>query len=251
MTHNTRGKAPPLGKGRVRVGSSEGDAPFNPPQSPLVKGGSKETGERGSRMAGTSTRCSRTRALLVVIFLVVTTFCGWSLADIKGSKHDFSNQDWAEGESCAACHSPHRETAPKAAPLWNPNADLNRTFGTPVGKKKAVPGSGTIMCVRCHDGTIARDTIAGSLKQRFVNKRKPGMFDTGHGNTDHPVGIRYPQFDRGYRPVTAVIARGTVSLPDGKVECISCHDPHNQAGQEKMLVMSNARSALCLTCHKK
>jgi len=35
------------------------------------------------------------------------------------------------------------------------------------------------------------------------------------------------------------------------VECVSCHDPHNAAGFEKMLVMSNRRSALCLACHEK
>ncbi|MBN4058944.1 cytochrome c3 family protein [bacterium AH-315-J04] len=40
-------------------------------------------------------------------------------------------------------------------------------------------------------------------------------------------------------------------MPNGRVECTSCHDPHNQSGAPYMLVKSNARSALCLTCHKK
>ena len=48
---------------------------------------------------------------------------------------------------------------------------------------------------------------------------------------------------------TAVL--GKVLLPDGKIECTSCHDPHNQSGQPHMLVKSNRGSALCLTCHKK
>ena len=107
------------------------------------------------------------------------------------------------------------------------------------------------MCLRCHDGTIARDTIAPVSRERFVNKQNPGLFGTGHGTSDHPVGIDYPQFDKGYRPVPSVIAKGTVALPDGKVECSSCHDPHNMSGLNYMLVASNARSALCLTCHRK
>jgi predicted CXXCH cytochrome family protein len=42
-----------------------------------------------------------------------------------------------------------------------------------------------------------------------------------------------------------------VRLPDGRVECVSCHDPHNQSGTQAMLAVSNRRSALCLTCHVK
>ena len=169
---------------------------------------------------------------------------------VAGSKHDFSHKEWTAGDLCAACHSPHRHIPPAAAPLWDPNADLTRTFGTPLGESPT-PGAGTRVCIRCHDGTVARDTLTGVVGERFVSRRHPGRFETGHGRTDHPVGVPYPQFDRGYRPLTSVLASGTVRLPDGKVECVSCHDPHNQAGVEYMLVGSNVRSALCLTCHRK
>jgi predicted CXXCH cytochrome family protein len=175
---------------------------------------------------------------------------GLAWAGIEGSKHDFSNEAWSEGETCAACHSPHRAEAPKAAPLWDPNADLTRTFGAAAGDK-ATPGLGTLMCLRCHDGTIASETITGVKTERFSKQQNPGRFTTGHGTSDHPVGVEYPQFDKGYRPLVSVVASGTVTLPESKVECVSCHDPHNEADQEHMLVTSNARSALCLTCHKK
>ena len=77
------------------------------------------------------------------------------------------------------------------------------------------------------------------------------MFSTGHKSSEHPVGVEYPQFDKGYRPLIAVVASGTVTLPDGKVECTSCHDPHDMSDEDYMLVTSNARSALCLICHRK
>ena len=45
---------------------------------------------------------------------------------------------------------------------------------------------------------------------------------------------------------------GTISedlLFNNRVECISCHNPHASAA--KLLIKSNQRSALCLTCHNK
>lgn len=175
---------------------------------------------------------------------------GLAWGGIEGSKHDFSKKPWAAGETCGACHTPHRDQPPKAAPLWDPAADLTRTFGRTATRTLA-PGSSTLMCLRCHDGTVAKEAIAGVTRARFVNRQNPGLYDAVHGGTDHPVGIEYPLFKKGFRPVTSVVAKGTVVLPQGRVECISCHDPHNSAGAAHMLVTANSRSALCLTCHKK
>lgn len=180
----------------------------------------------------------------------VMAICGWASAGIEGSKHDFSNEAWSADDRCGACHAPHRDTPPKAAPLWDPEADLTRTFGA-FAASKATPGRGTLLCLRCHDGTIAKDARPGARPDRFTHKQHPGLFRASHGTSNHPVGVEYPQFDDKFHPAASVIAKGTVTLPDGKVECVSCHDPHNTSGEEKMLVTSNAGSALCLTCHKK
>ena len=194
------------------------------------------------------------------LILALTIVGGFALGGVEGSKHDFSNKAWSTDDMCGACHSPHRAQPPKAAPLWDPDADLTRTFGTSIGTT-AMPGIGTLMCLRCHDGTIATETITAVKASRRLQParitaraRTRGLsstFGTGHGRSDHPVGVDYPQFDKGYRPITSVLASSTVMLPNSRVECISCHDPHNQSGEEHMLVTSNARSALCLTCHKK
>lgn len=176
---------------------------------------------------------------------------GSARAGVEDSKHDFSNTAWSAGDACGACHTPHRAQAPKAAPLWNRGADLSRRFGSSTVAGRQTPGNGTLMCMRCHDGTVARDTISGTKRSRFKNKKNAAFFRTGHGSTDHPVGIEYPLFEKGYRPKTAVLARGTVRLPNGQVECVSCHDPHDTSGEKKMLVMGNDGSRLCLTCHSK
>lgn len=176
------------------------------------------------------------------------SFLGW--AGIEGSKHDFSSEEWTGGDMCAACHVPHRSVAPTEGPLWDPEADLNETFGTAVGEN-ANPQRGTMMCVRCHDGTVAGDTIGGVSGNSFANHQHDGIFALGHGTTDHPVGIAYPNVDNGYRPAGVLQSEGVIKLPAGNVECVSCHDPHNTSGAPYMLVMSNERSALCLSCHRK
>ena len=172
------------------------------------------------------------------------TLTSLALADLEGSKHDFSAQT---GDLCSACHVPHRTEAPPA-PLWDPSADTAQRFSAVEGEGF---GAGSRLCLTCHDGTAARDTSLGARTQRLVGEDFPQKFATGHQTTDHPVGVPYPNIDKGYRPLTAVVAGGAITLPGGRVECSSCHDPHNEAGEPFMLVVGNVRSALCLACHKK
>jgi predicted CXXCH cytochrome family protein len=188
-------------------------------------------------------------ALLATGLVCVGT---WAWADLTGSKHDFSNAEWADGDRCGACHGP-ASSVPTSAPLWDPNADLSRRFGPGRGSNKPTPGAGTTVCLRCHDGTIASDAVGGVQpeRDRFANKRNPGLYSAGMERADHPVGVRYPAMDRSFRPRSFVESEGVVLLPAGRVECTSCHDPHNADDTGQMLVKSNARSALCLTCHKK
>ncbi len=189
--------------------------------------------------------------MMALWLAVVIALAGqWARGGVEGSKHDFSNEAWSGGDRCGVCHTPHRHLAPKSAPLWNRGADLTRTFGE-VQVGRGVAGRSTMVCLRCHDGTIAKAASGGVGRTRFRGARTGRLRDTGHGRSDHPVGIAYPQFNKGFRPMTAVLAGGTVVLPNGHVECISCHDQHNTSGVAHMLVRSNARSALCLTCHKK
>ena len=188
-------------------------------------------------------------AIVGTAVMVVMVAGGWAFAELEGSAHDFSTEAWESVDECGACHTPEGETPP-VPPLWDTRADLTKRFGRST-TSKSKPGSGTLSCLQCHDGTIAKDATGSVNKDRFVHARNPGRFTTGHGRTDHPVGVEYPKIAKGYRPLTTVLSSRKVKLPDGKVECISCHDPHNESGGKHMLVTSNARSALCLKCHKK
>ena len=76
----------------------------------------------------------------------------------------------------------------------------------------------------------------------------------------HPLSITYdPAADPNLNPVaTAMGTSGTIAdvLDNGKVQCSSCHDVHDQetvAGTHLLRVaQTGARaSGLCLTCHIK
>ncbi len=176
---------------------------------------------------------------------------------LKGSKHDFSGESWTSGDLCIACHYTQRSDIPEEAPLWNPSANYDQQFGNAFGHSRrdrdrwTGAGAGSLRCMPCHDGTVASDMFGGLSAPRADHRQHPILNTALHGASNHPVGVPYPTLDRGFRPISAVLAEGQIPLPDGKVECVSCHDPHNESGVRDMLTKSDARSALCLTCHKK
>jgi predicted CXXCH cytochrome family protein len=208
---------------------------------------------------------------------------------LPGSKHDFSAAPWTNGDLCVACHFEGAPDGAPPEALANPAADFNRTFadalqtdrGTPLAQEslrqaperpaqdwpvrqapynQAVrktrgpddpPGPGTLTCLLCHDGTMASDMFGGLGGGGPTRRGHPAANRSAHGGSNHPVGVEYPLFDPEYRPVGLIEAEGLVPLPGGRVECVSCHDPHNELGRPYMLTKSNERSALCLTCHDK
>lgn len=97
-------------------------------------------------------------------------------------------------------------------------------------------------CLSCHDGSGASNITINLRNDPF--KR----FRTGHDAKDHPIGMDYASYvaaaSADYKPL---FGRGNMVLVDGKVGCLTCHDPLN--GEKGHLVMSDRNSALCLSCH--
>lgn len=178
---------------------------------------------------------------------------GSGTSTIVGSKHDFSQQAWSQRQICLPCHTPHSATAPEMAPLWDRNPSANTSY-TLYNDSRGLPGAASLVCLSCHDGSTAVDSYGGMSGEVFIQDIGTGSGLIG-ANSDlrgnHPIGVRYPELDRGFRDRIQVESEGYVVLPQGRVECLSCHDVHNQYGGEKLLVKSNDRSGLCLTCHRK
>ncbi len=188
---------------------------------------------------------------------------GLAGAQISGSEHDFSGQGWGTTEICQPCHTPHNASTELPVVLWNhavttatyalySSPTMNATTGQPDGVSKA--------CLSCHDGTVALDSFGGATGQNTISG--PANFGTDLSN-DHPVSFTYNNAlatdDGGLHPPTTTSSGlGSTIATDmlfgagnDQVECASCHDVHNAANLQSLLLKPNAGSALCLTCHAK
>lgn len=99
-------------------------------------------------------------------------------------------------------------------------------------------------CLSCHDGSVASDVghtpEGASSLPRFANM----PFGS------HPIGIDYQITNQDphvapLKPRSSLDSR--IRLFNNQLGCGSCHSPYSPL--KNILVMSNQRSALCLTCH--
>jgi predicted CXXCH cytochrome family protein len=194
---------------------------------------------------------------------------GAAMAKIEGSKHDFSADTWSGGKICIACHTPHNaKTAVANSPLWN-HTLTTATFtvyddlgtSTTFDATAAQPDGVSKLCLSCHDGTVALEAFGtATTGSEYLTSTDSAFLDTDLTN-DHPVSFVYNSAlattdGELFDPSVATTSLGGTIADDllsggSTMECSSCHDVHNANNNGKLLVMSNAGSALCLTCHDK
>lgn len=165
-------------------------------------------------------------------------------AGLVGSRHDFTQQGDRSLDLCTPCHTPHLPL-PRGSGI--DQEDSGRLVSYQADGVEL--DSASLLCLSCHDGVIASDVYTASHATTFA-----AQFGTSRLGTallaGHPIGVKYPTSESTYRAPAAVTADGLIKLPDGRVQCISCHDPHNTGRHEGMLVRSNSGSRLCLACHR-
>ncbi|MEI8280659.1 MAG: cytochrome c3 family protein [Bacteroidota bacterium] len=216
-------------------------------------------------------------ATLLVLGLAPLSY-GQGLAT---SKHDFTSAAWnnatlissnLRGQMCLPCHAPHNTNDTSAgltAPLWNHRMSAQGTYSVYAGyNMQAVVGQpdGTSkLCLSCHDGTVALENFRTySTGTTYIGSLSSGVSLTGTDlRNDHPISFTYDQAlatadGKLYDPTVALsglAGGGTIAhdmLEGGtKVQCNSCHDPHNGAGVPHLLIKTNSGSQLCFTCHNK
>ncbi len=162
----------------------------------------------------------------------------------------------SESEICIFCHAPHNARPDK--PLWN-RTDPGLTY-TLYGSSTTQatigqPDGASILCLSCHDGTIA----LGSVISRVAPITMAGGVTTmpsGVSNltkdisNDHPVSFLYNAALAAAdgQLLDPAGLTGPVKLENGKLQCTSCHDPHKNVFT-KFLVASTQNSNLCVQCH--
>ncbi len=186
-------------------------------------------------------------AAVTLAGLTCSTGMTYAQTSVVGSQHDLNPVYTTSGRVCWYCHTPH--TASPAAPLWNresPGTTYSIYETSTLNTAPGQPTGASLLCLSCHDGTVAVNlTYHDAL---FGGGESPSYIaaDRNLGtdlSDDHPVSIAYPNDPAFIQP-----APSTLSFEDGKVQCHTCHDPHDNSNGN-FLVISNVRSALCQTCH--
>ena len=188
-------------------------------------------------------------AAVVALGLGTTAFGG-----IEDTAHDLSDLT-TNGRICLPCHVPHNamtETDGSSMILWNHTLSsqtfiMYSPFATDRGDRDqdGEPGTPSKLCLSCHDGSIAVDSYGGAAGD-------PATKITGSANLepdlrdDHPIGIAYPVPGDGYKDISAA----EVKVVNNRVECTSCHDPHDD-DLGRFLRVTITNSTLCTTCHDK
>lgn len=204
-------------------------------------------------------RHSTVVALLLALIPVVAA------GDVTHSKHNLSISGpgtikaSSETRVCVFCHVAHNSSP--SGPLWN-RRDPGGTY-TPYTSSTLVstppnrPTGASILCLSCHDGTIALGDIRSAstpIAMTGANFMPPGQSQISSDMSgDHPISFEYTS--------TLALLRGELVDPgaltgpvkldrSGQLQCTACHTPHDDT-YGKFLVMSNQGSALCVTCHVK
>jgi formate-dependent nitrite reductase cytochrome c552 subunit len=118
---------------------------------------------------------------------------------------------------------------------------------------------GSDACGKCHNRQSGAYMALSGAHDATIRYLTRNLRD------DHPISIPYPSFSKDSAFNQPMIAKedggrtfpnGVQTFEDDKVQCASCHDPHNPdeknaEGRDPFLRTSNRYSALCLTCHQK
>lgn len=193
--------------------------------------------------------------MLAGLSLIGLASVGWGQG-ISGTPHDFSDRS-LDGKLCEICHVPHNGTPNPPAPLWQ--GPVTSTVFTPyssdsLNAQVGQPDGVSMACLTCHDGTVALDSFGASASLASIDA--PFLLGSNLSN-DHPVSFTYDAAlaatDGGLEVPTSsekVDQSGLLRLFEGKVQCSTCHDPHNNT-HGKFLTMDNTTSAMCISCHRK
>ena len=221
-------------------------------------------------------------AIGAFVFLATAPPAAAQNDDVANSPHNLSSSSGGAppsgatlvdyGEICVYCHTPHGGQVD--APLWNrdfSSATYQMYSSATVDMTiDANPTGVSMACLSCHDGTIGLDVVInppnawgdpGSVPGTTPGTNTMPVGETNLGTdlrNDHPVSVAYdPIQDPAFNTLASVEGAGLRFFTDptspgvDKVQCASCHNPHDNTTNEPFLRLSNSSSTLCLTCHIK
>jgi predicted CXXCH cytochrome family protein len=219
----------------------------------------------------------------IFFILIALTVCvSMGFAQVADTQHDLSSgsagtfndaalQSTNIDEVCVFCHTPHQPSTVFTDPLWNHTLSAETSYGvydsvtlnaddavTGAIAEVAASGATSDLCMSCHDGTIAVGNLYNNPNAGVPDNSTDAIAPANSAyvgtdlTNDHPVNFEYDAelfgLDNGLNDPSGGAIQAL--LIGGYVQCSSCHDPHDDTNGS-FLVMSNATSALCTTCHNK
>ena len=221
-------------------------------------------------------RIIRGSLLLVAVMMAAVAAQG----GVAETKHNFSSPVYSPNaffygtqQVCVFCHTVHNAD-PTVGSLLNHERDGGTSYNMYTSNtmdmiQSASPHDGSLICLSCHDGAIAVNSLnnlpgpEGAGTYGFPGG--PGLDGSGAISTsshtfvgtdlrdDHPVGILYDSSrDLDFHPKAGDDQQYPDKLLDDGlyVECTSCHNPHDNTFSN-FLCETNNNSALCMRCHIK
>ncbi|MCK9374225.1 MAG: cytochrome c3 family protein [Sulfuricurvum sp.] len=177
-----------------------------------------------------------------------------------------------------------------AGVLWNKGAPSQTSFkmygaSTPNTAGITMAGTTTLgtvgpasaLCLSCHDGISGVNSIVNlpgsggyvpagqlvNLSGNYTPYQIQGVFAVGSGGdmtNDHPISLTYRGDEANppanLKPTNTVLVDwlGATTIANllrgGKIECVSCHNPHARSASF-LRAANNKASAICLACHAK
>ena len=194
---------------------------------------------------------------------------------IKGSAHDLVSKGFSAGENCVICHTPHNsDVSITIDPLWNhePASTTYNMYFTGDESIATQPTGASKLCLSCHDGVTAIDKFGGRTTPAYMSDNAATRIGNEQSDS-HPVSIPFNSamaeknpslYDPARKQVTIGAGgertrSGTIAevlLSNGRIQCTSCHDVHNNfvgvSGKDQpFLKVTKSGSEICLTCHNK
>ncbi len=152
--------------------------------------------------------------------------------DLHGERSGLRNASTDHAAFCISCHEPafFEAMADRGLSLFR-SGHLDAAQAHPRDMDAF-----SIRCMTCHSENATPRGPLGSWTSSF---------ESGFGAINHPVGSRYAEAVRygGYRSQRDV--SGQILLPDGRVSCVSCHEPYSREHGR----VPRDRDGLCAKCH--